>query len=75
MISRPDCKTICLCQRKQMGDWDAAQLLMLSGVGPASHLRAVGIEPEYELARNARHRYVHVRLPDGHRYELIDERV
>jgi len=42
-------------------------------VAAAAELERAGIEVG-ELAENERQRYVHFRAPDGHLYELIDER-
>lgn len=41
--------------------------------GAVASLRAAGVEVG-EPAENERHRYVHLRAPDGKLYELIEER-
>jgi catechol 2,3-dioxygenase-like lactoylglutathione lyase family enzyme len=40
----------------------------------ASRLRDAGIKFD-EPASNQRHRYIHFRAPDGHLYELVEERL
>jgi glyoxylase I family protein len=39
-----------------------------------AEIRAAGIEPEHGIGENERFRYAHVVLPDGHLYELVEER-
>ena len=37
-------------------------------------LLASGVEVDEEISTNARFRYLHFRAPDGHLYELLEER-
>jgi catechol 2,3-dioxygenase-like lactoylglutathione lyase family enzyme len=37
-------------------------------------LLAAGVAVDEEIATNARFRYLHFRAPDGHLYELLEER-
>jgi catechol 2,3-dioxygenase-like lactoylglutathione lyase family enzyme len=39
-----------------------------------SELRDLGIEVDDEINENERYRYVHFVAPDGHVYELVEER-
>jgi glyoxylase I family protein len=76
MFELPNGVLFAVADERGMGDTSRSVGFLVEDVEEAlAELRAVGIEPEDELARNARHRYVHVRLPDGHLYELIDERI
>ena len=37
-------------------------------------LQDAGVSVDAEITTNARYRYVHFRAPDGHLYELVEER-
>jgi catechol 2,3-dioxygenase-like lactoylglutathione lyase family enzyme len=39
----------------------------------AAELRAAGVPVDDEVSGNDRHRYVHLRAPDGQLYELVEE--
>ncbi|WP_447726599.1 GMC family oxidoreductase [Sphingomonas koreensis] len=45
------------------GSYNSPQLLMLSGIGPADHLRAIGIDPVHDLPGVGRNLSEHPRVP------------
>lgn len=45
------------------GSYNSPQLLMLSGIGPAEHLRAVGVDPVHDLPGVGRNLSEHPRVP------------
>jgi len=74
MFELPDGSRFAVADVAGLGDTSRSIGFRVASLDDAiSSLRSAGVDVD-EPAVNERHRYVHFRAPDGHLYELVEER-
>ena len=74
LFELPDGSRFAVADPGGMGETSRSIGLLVESLDTAvTSLRAAGVDVD-EPGTNDKHRYVHFRAPDGHLYELIEER-
>ncbi|MDX6513656.1 MAG: glyoxylase family protein [Gaiellaceae bacterium] len=75
LFGLPDGTSFAVADPRSMGVTSRTIGFLVDDIEEAiAELRAAGCDLDDEVATNERHRYVHFRAPDGHLYELVEER-
>jgi catechol 2,3-dioxygenase-like lactoylglutathione lyase family enzyme len=75
MFTLPDGSTFAVTSPDGPGDTDRTVGFLVEDVDDAARvLRAAGVTTDDEIAESATQRYLHFRAPDGHLYELVEDK-
>jgi catechol 2,3-dioxygenase-like lactoylglutathione lyase family enzyme len=74
MFELPDGSTFAVAGPRELGETSRTLGFLVANMDDAvASLRAAGVEVD-DAVTNARFRYAHFRAPDGHLYELVEQR-
>jgi catechol 2,3-dioxygenase-like lactoylglutathione lyase family enzyme len=75
MFELPDGSTFAVAGPRELGETSRTLGFLVADLDEAlAGLRAAGVEVD-DAVENARFRYAHFRAPDGHLYELVEQRL